>query len=83
MLIYEISMLHQHDVDLVDDHHADRGDGVHVDDITDDTTPAIPPTEAPIGAETVETREAVTPRNDEIPVEEKRPGCGFDYVGSP
>ena len=47
------------------------------------TSPAIPPTEAPIGAETVETREAVTPRNDGNPVEEKRPGCGFDYVGSP
>ena len=31
----------------------------------------------------VETREAVTPRNDGIPVEEKRPSCGFDYVGSP
>ena len=28
------------DVDLVDDHHADRGDGVHVGDITDDTTDA-------------------------------------------
>ena len=33
-------MLHQHDADLVDDHHADRGDGVHVGDITDDTTDA-------------------------------------------
>ena len=27
------------------------------------TSPTIPPTPAPIGAETVETREAVTPRN--------------------
>ena len=40
ILTYKISMLHQHDADLVDDHHADRGDGVHVGDITDDTTDA-------------------------------------------